>query len=167
MQEKTKEVFIFATANDISRLPPEMLRKGRFDEIFFVDLPGKKARRDIFKIHLQSKEQDGEIVDDDLINKTEGFSGAEIESVVNEALFASYTPGTEPVINAAALHDAAKQIVPLSQTMSDAIKSIREWANSGRCRPANNETPPEIKKSEGPVLRAEVYNPFIEKEGKQ
>lgn len=161
MQEKTKEVFIFATANDISRLPPEMLRKGRFDEIFFVDLPGKKARKEIFKIHLKGKEQNDKIVADDLINETEGFSGAEIEAVVNDALFMSYTRGSSPEIKTAHLHEAAEQIVPLSQTMKDMIKDIREWANNGRCRLANEEEPPKIKSlPPGGVLPSEVYNPF-------
>ncbi len=164
MQEKKKEVFIFATANDISRLPPEILRKGRFDEIFFVDLPGADARKDIFKIHLKSKGQSDKVADDGLISKTEGFSGAEIEAVVNEALFVSYTPGSNPVIKTADLHKVAGQIVPLCKTMGDTINDIREWAGSGRCRLANAEIPPEIKQSGGVVLRTEVYNPFIKKE---
>ncbi|MDY3846653.1 MAG: hypothetical protein SOZ62_07140 [Eubacteriales bacterium] len=96
MQEKKEPVFVVATANDISSLPPELLRKGRFDEIFFVDLPSANERENIFNIHLKNKGRDAKILGLDmqkLVRASEGFSGAEIEEVVNEALFNAYANG--------------------------------------------------------------------------
>jgi len=90
MQEKTSEVYVVATANDISNLPVELLRKGRFDEVFFVDFPNEKERADIFKVHITNRKKDPkdlENVDLQLLaKKTEGFSGADIEMVVKETI---------------------------------------------------------------------------------
>ena len=108
MQEKTKEVFVFATANDLARMPPELLRKGRFDEIFFVDLPGKNAREAIFRIHLDRIEQKDVKPSNELLDKTEGFSGSEIEAVVNEALFFAYESDNTPKIQAVNLINARR-----------------------------------------------------------
>ena len=171
MQEKTKEVFVFATANDLSRMPPELLRKGRFDEIFFVDLPGREARKDIFRIHLDRKGQDvarlSELVPGKLLDETEGYSGSEIEAVVNEALFLAYEPGKVPQVTVKNLLQASSEIVPLSSTMGDVIAKIREWADQ-RCRKANDlkDAPPKIHPGDGPNLRAEISNPFAEDDGK-
>lgn len=167
MQEKTEDVFVFATANDIGRLPPELLRKGRFDEIFFVDLPGEKARRKIFDIHMKLKEQDADIVTDELIKKTEGYSGSEIEAIVGEALFRSYKEGESPRVRADDLKTAAEEMVPLSATMRDAIVNLREWAKD-RCPLANgDEKSPEIRERNQRVrLRAEAHNPFSRVEEK-
>ena len=163
MQEKSKEVFVFATANDISRLPPELLRKGRFDEIFFVDLPGKKARQDIFKIHLKRREQEI-FPTDELIETTEGFSGAEIETVVKEALFMAHKKehGSDRVqISAQQLIEAAKSIIPLSSTMHEWIEKLRVWAGA-RCRKASNDLPKiNLGKKLPPRLKQEISNPFI------
>ena len=167
MQEKTKEVFVFATANDLSRLPPELLRKGRFDEIFFVDLPGSKARKEIFRIHLGSKGQGKVEPTDELVRKTEAFSGAEIEAVVNEALFFAYQPEETPEVTAAHLMEAAENVVPLSSTMGDVITRIRQWAQK-RCRKANDpeDTPPNTVSGDQPRLRAEISNPFEDDNGR-
>lgn len=140
MQEKEKNIFVFATANTLSRLPPELLRKGRFDEIFFTDLPGKEARKEIFGIHLRRKGQKITATDE-LLRKTEGFSGSEIEAVVNEALFLAYEKGAEELhVKAENLLSAAESIVPLSVTMSREINDLREWAKT-RCRKASEELP--------------------------
>ena len=136
MQERAKPVFVIATANDISALPPEMLRKGRFDEIFFVDLPTKRERADIFRVHMHKRLKDPQImgavrVTDEgclkLAEATEGFIGAEIEQVVVAALFEAFAE-SRPL----AWTDfgrAIKATVPLSVTQSERIAEIRDWAN--------------------------------------
>lgn len=135
MNEKTKPVFVIATANNISRLPAEMLRKGRFDEIFFVDLPTINERKIIFKLHLEkrlkgSKSKDFAITDD-LLNKladaTEGFGGSEIEQVVISALFEAFAENR--TLKTEDLFKVIRNTVPLSTTQSGQILAIREWAN--------------------------------------
>ena len=135
MNEKTKPVFVIATANNISRLPAEMLRKGRFDEIFFVDLPTVNERKIIFKLHLEkrlkgSKSKDFAVTDD-LLNKlataTEGFGGSEIEQVVISALFEAFSENR--TLETDDLFKVIKNTVPLSTTQSEQILAIREWAN--------------------------------------
>ena len=130
MQEKTKPVFVVATANDISSLPPELLRKGRFDEIFFVDLPNKEDRKAIFDIHLKKKGFDSQsLFTDKLAEKSVGFNGAEIEEAVNEAMFSAYTENPDsPTLMMKHLIDAIDDIVPLSSTMDEQIKALRTWA---------------------------------------
>ncbi len=132
MQEKTKPVFVVATANDIALLPPELLRKGRFDEIFFVDLPTKNERKSIFYIHLKRKGHNPDNYSlDKLASETFGFNGAEIEECINEAMFAAYTENpNEPKLMMKHLLDAINGIVPLSKTMDKKIESLRQWANS-------------------------------------
>lgn len=135
MSEKTKPVFVIATANNINALPSEMLRKGRFDEIFFVDLPTKAERKVIFKLHLEKRLR-GSIskdfaVTDTLLNKlaeiTEGFVGAEIEQVVISALFEAFSENR--TLSEKDLYKVIKNTVPLSTTQSEQILAIREWAN--------------------------------------
>lgn len=135
MSEKTKPVFVIATANNINALPSEMLRKGRFDEIFFVDLPTKAERKVIFKLHLE-KRLKGSIsknfaITDDLLNRlsetTEGFVGAEIEQVVISALFEAFSENRS--LQEEDLYKVIKNTVPLSTTQSEQILAIREWAN--------------------------------------
>ena len=135
MQEKTKPVFVVATANNISMLPPEMMRKGRFDEIFFVDLPTPKERTIIFRLHLDkmlknSVSEDFEITDkliDKLVDMTEGFVGAEIEQVIISAIFDAFSE--DRTLQEEDLYRAIKNTVPLSKTQHEQIESIREWAN--------------------------------------
>jgi len=135
MQEKTKPVFLIATANNVSQLPPEMLRKGRFDEIFFVDLPDKSERKDIFAIHLKKRGRElKKFKLDALAEATFGFSGAEIEQVIVGALFVAFDAGRE--LTQKDLLDEAKVVVPLSRMMEEDIAEIREWARM-RTRPAS------------------------------
>ena len=140
MQEKTKPVFVVATANDISHLPPEFLRKGRFDEIFFVDLPNYEERKHIFKIHLKKYGQEGISNFDELADKSRYFNGAEIEETVKEAMFISYIENPDAThVTSSHLMKAIEPIVPLAQTMKNKIDGLREWAST-RARPASNTT---------------------------
>jgi len=127
LQEKKSPVFVVATANDIEKLPPEVLRKGRFDEIFFVDLPAEDERREIFAIHLARRNRPPGKFDLDLLaSVSEGFSGAEIEQSVIEAMFSVY--GIKSDIETADLVLALKRMVPLSRTMGRSISERRMWA---------------------------------------
>lgn len=153
MQEKTSPVFVVATANNINLLPPELLRKGRFDEIFFVDLPTAKERENIFSIHLKKKGQDPtKYPMETLGEKTEGFNGAEIEECIKEAMFAAYVDNPEtPKLMASHIMDAIKQTVPLSTTMKEQITALRSWAAT-RAKNASNELPIDGEKKEMPIL---------------
>ena len=166
MQEKKEPVFVVATANDISSLPPELLRKGRFDEIFFVDLPSAKERENIFGIHLKNKGRDYKALGldmDKLVKASEGFSGAEIEEVVNEALFNAYADGQKDV-EMKNLLDCIKDTSPLSRTMAETIANLRKWAEQ-RARLASKEKPEQVQAlgEEIPRLQQEYKNPFISK----
>ncbi|MCB1954828.1 MAG: AAA family ATPase [Rhodocyclaceae bacterium] len=131
MSERSSRVFLVATANDISALPPELMRKGRFDEIFFVDLPSEAVRRDIFEIHLRRRDQDPARFDlAALARATDGFSGAEIEQVVLGALYAMLAQD-QPLATADLLHEALATR-PLSVVMAEKIGALRAWA-AERC----------------------------------
>ncbi len=135
MQEKQKPVFLIATANDVSKLPPEMLRKGRFDEIFFVDLPDQPEREVIFAIHIKKRKRDPKNFDVKALGKVAiGFSGAEIEQVVVGALYRAFAKKKE--LAQQDLIDESDAIVPLSVMMKEEIEELREWA-SMRTRPAS------------------------------
>lgn len=137
MQEKTSPVFIVATANNIENLPPELLRKGRFDEIFFVDLPNFKDRKEIFELHLKKKRQyDIRRFNIELLAKeSEAFSGAEIEQIIIDGMFYAFNEEreftTEDILN------SIKNAVPLSKTTKEKIDMLRQWAASGRARYAS------------------------------
>lgn len=152
MQEKASPVFVVATANNINLLPPELLRKGRFDEIFFVDLPSQKERENIFSIHLEKKGQNPSQYPMEMLGKkTEGFNGAEIEECIKEAMFAAYVEAPDnPKLQAKHLVDAISKTVPLSTTMKEQISALRNWAST-RAKNASNETSIE-KKKEMPIL---------------
>jgi hypothetical protein len=135
LSEKTAPVFVVATANDISQLPPELLRKGRLDEIFFVDLPGREERREIFRIHLTKRGREAAQFDlTALADASLNFSGAEIEEALNSALYDAFYArrnlATPDVLAAIA------QTVPLAKTMDEHISRLRVWAG-GRARNAN------------------------------
>ncbi|MBQ8844537.1 MAG: AAA family ATPase [Clostridia bacterium] len=169
MQEKKEPVFVVATANDISSLPPELLRKGRFDEIFFVDLPSAKERENIFNIHLNHKNRNAKSLNLDmqkLVKATEGFSGAEIEEVVNEALFNAYANGQKD-LEQANLIECINSTSPLSRTMAETIANLRKWAEQ-RARLASKEKPEEVKDlgEDIPRLQQEYKNPFINRKNK-
>jgi SpoVK/Ycf46/Vps4 family AAA+-type ATPase len=135
MAENDARTFLVATANDIETLPPELLRKGRMDEIFFVDLPDPDTRRSIFEIHLKKRDLDAAGVDvESLAAACDGFSGAEIEQAVVSALYASHANG-EPLDTRALLkeiHDTR----PLSVVMAERVEALRTWATE-RTVPAN------------------------------
>jgi ATP-dependent 26S proteasome regulatory subunit len=135
LSEKSKPVFVLATANDITQLPPELLRKGRLDEIFFVDLPDASERKLIFSIHLAKRGRKPEGFDIDALGAAaEGFSGAEIEQAVISALYDAFYLGRD-IETADVLHSVG-ETVPLSKTMSEGISGLRSWAE-GRARPAS------------------------------
>ena len=126
MQEKENTVFIVATANDISKIPPEFLRKGRFDELFFVDLPNVEERRKIIEIHLKKRKKWNKGIDSiALIQKTEGFNGADLEAVVKEAIEDAFIDGKEKITTEALL-ETIKNTKSISSTMKDKIDKIRE-----------------------------------------
>jgi SpoVK/Ycf46/Vps4 family AAA+-type ATPase len=127
LQERRGDVFVVATANDITRLPPELMRKGRFDEIFFVDLPSVAERRAIFSIHLKKRQQPVNVFDlDALAAATDGFSGAEIEQVVVSGLYTAFSDRRE--LSTALLVEEASKTRPLSVTMGERFAEMREWA---------------------------------------
>lgn len=129
LAEKGREVFVVATANDISALPPELVRKGRFDEIFFVDLPGSEVRESILKIHLQNRGQPATNFDlGTLAAAMHGFSGAEIEQAVVSALYTAQA-NNAPLSNVHILGEIQKTR-PLSVVMSERIESLRHWASA-------------------------------------
>jgi SpoVK/Ycf46/Vps4 family AAA+-type ATPase len=127
MQDRKGEVFIVATANDIERLPPEFLRKGRFDEIFFVDLPDLETRREIFRIHLSSRGQAADRFDlGSLALEARGFSGSEIEEAVVSGLYTAFSDELDLTTE-----DLLREIhatVPLSVTMAERVEALRAWA---------------------------------------
>ncbi|MCL5774447.1 MAG: AAA family ATPase [Firmicutes bacterium] len=136
LQEKTSPVFVVATANEISKLPPELLRKGRFDEIFFVDLPSEAERKEIFMIHIRKRSRDPANFDiERLVADSEGFSGAEIEEAVISALYDAFSEGGE--LNTDRISNAIKQTFPLSKTMQEDMEALRKWA-SARTRYASS-----------------------------
>ena len=117
-----------ATSNNISQLPPELLRKGRFDEIFFIDLPNREERKEIFRIHLKKRKRNPEDYDlEELSRLCRGYSGSEIEEVVISALYDAFDRGSD--ISQTILNEAVGTMIPLSQTMSEEIKNIRNWAD--------------------------------------
>lgn len=127
LQEKKTPVFVVATCNNVSQLPPELLRKGRFDEIFFVDLPSKEERKDIFKIHLEKRNRDSKGFNiEKLAEKSIGFSGSEIEEIIISSLYDAFDDGKE--LDQSYIEKTIENMVPLSQTMEDQIKGTREWA---------------------------------------
>lgn len=139
MQEKENTVFIVATANDISRMPPEFLRKGRFDELFFVDLPNGEERRKIIDIHLKKRKKWNKEIDSiALIKETEGFNGADIEAVVKDTIEAAFIDGKEK-ITTDDLIKSVKDTKSISNTLKDKIKQIKETIEKIDIKPASKE----------------------------
>lgn len=164
MQEKRDPVFVVATANRIDMLPPELLRKGRFDEIFFVDLPTRAVREEILSIHLRKKRRDPSDYDlAKLAERSVGFSGAELEEAVREGLYDAFAEGRELATEHIAR--AVDKTFPLSRTMRDQIESLRQWAKV-RARLANGQPPEALPQDTAetavPRLKQETTrNPFI------
>lgn len=135
MQEKQAPVFVVATANNLKGLPPELLRKGRLDEIFFVDLPRGRERAEIFQIHLRRLRRDPAAFDlKKLVTATRGFSGAEIEQVIISALHDSFFDNRE--LDTQDMVRAIEDTVPLSRTMREEVNQLRAWA-ADRARPVS------------------------------
>jgi len=144
LSEKQAPVFVVATANDISLLPPELLRKGRFDEIFFIDLPTFIERKEIFRVHLSKRKMNPDEFDlDELAQVSNGYSGAEIEEAIISAMFDSFYEKEK--LNTKRLIESIRQTIPLSKTMSEDIDELRKWAND-RARIA---TSPELANEPG------------------
>jgi len=135
LSEKVAPVFVVATANDISQLPPELLRKGRLDEIFFVDLPSPVERREVFEIHITKRGRDATRFDlQKLVDASAEFSGAEIEEAINSALYDAFYARQELTFEHVLA--ALRQTVPLAKTMDQQINGLRAWAE-GRARNAS------------------------------
>ena len=135
MQDRNGDVFVVATANDISRLPAEFLRKGRFDEIFFVDLPDAATRAEIFRIHLTNRGQDSSAFHLETLGAaTDGYSGSEIEEVVVSSLYTAFSTSAELTMEL--LLSEAEGTVPLSVSRAEHVEELRAWARE-RARPAN------------------------------
>ncbi len=135
MQDRKAPVFVAATCNNVSALPPELIRKGRFDELFFVDLPNHAERKQIFAIHLKRRKRNPAEFDlDQVAAAARGYSGAEIEAAVQTALYAAFS--SKQTVSTLGLLDALKATVPLSVTRSEEIEELRTWA-SQRAVPAS------------------------------
>jgi len=134
MAEKTSAVFVVATANGVERLPGELLRKGRFDEIFLLDLPDAAERQAILDLQLRRRRPHHQLPLAVLVDRTEGFSGAELEQTVIEAMHLAFSERRD--FNEADLIAAASQVVPLSRTAREQLDSLKAWAAAGRARPA-------------------------------
>lgn len=135
LQERESAVFVIATANDIGALPPELLRKGRFDEIFFVDLPEPDVRKEIFGIHLKKRGREPADFDlEALADTAEGRSGSEIEQAVISALHEAYSNKSK--LDTAGIITALQNSPPLSVTMAESVQCLRAWAKN-RCVPAD------------------------------
>jgi SpoVK/Ycf46/Vps4 family AAA+-type ATPase len=153
MQEKTSPVFIAATANNKDVLPSELLRKGRFDELFFVTLPNEEEREEIFEVHIRKRGREARIREFDLkrlAKKSDRYSGAEIEQAIIDAMFMAFVEKrdftTEHIL------ECLSKIVPLSKTKEEEIRRLEDWARQGNARPASIAFR-EISKEESSLLR--------------
>ncbi len=159
LQEKKKPVFVIATANDVQKLPPELLRKGRLDEIFFIDLPSRKERREILDIHLRIRGRDVAKYDlERLITASEGYSGSEIEQAIIASLYDAYDNGRD--ITTEDIEHNLFVSVPISRTMDYKIRQLRDWA-ADRARVASfpedlDEAPPTATGGEVVVTSVDV-----------
>jgi len=143
LQDKRSPVFVVATANDLSGIPPEFLRQGRFDDIFFVGLPGDQERDTVFRIHLARRKRDADRFElKTLVDASQGFSGAEIEQTVVGGLFRAFEAGRE--LETADMAAAAKETYPLSRSRAREIALLTAWA-SRNAKPASR--PPEAPRT--------------------
>ena len=132
MSEKESSVFVIATANAIDKLPPELLRKGRFDEIFFLDLPNSNERLSILELHLKRRRPNYNFPLSTIVDRTSGYSGAELEQAVIEAMHYSFSEKRE--ISEKDLIKAVSELVPLSRTAKEQLELLKNWSSSGRAR---------------------------------
>ena len=137
MQEKKMPVFVVATANDVSALPPELLRRGRFDEIFFLDLPTSEEREQIVSVHLRKRKRNpGNFDIDSIVAQSEGYVGAEIEQAIIDALYSAFDDDGREVITSD-ITASLEKLVPLSKSQQERISSLRNWLVDGRARSAS------------------------------
>jgi SpoVK/Ycf46/Vps4 family AAA+-type ATPase len=152
MQEKTAPVFVVATANNIASLPPELLRKGRFDEIFFLDLPSAEERREIVAVHLRKRRRLPQDFDTErLARESEGYVGAEIEQAVLDAMYAGFAAGRE--FTTEDVSAALRRQVPLSVSQRETIEALRTWLRDGR---AQSASVPEARQVERPFVPLDI-----------
>ncbi len=145
MSEKTAPCFVVATANDISRLPPELLRRGRFDEVFFLDLPAERERLEILAVHVRRSGRDPQTFDLAAVAAaTEGLVGSELAQLVLDGLVLAFDDGRE--VTTADLQRCAAEVVPLAVSQRERIGTLRAWMAEGRARPA----------STGPAIRPTI-----------
>ena len=135
MAEKKSSVFVIATANAIDKLPAELLRKGRFDEIFFLDLPNPEERLSILELHLKKRRPNYNFPLSTIIDRTNGYSGAELEQAVIEGMHYSFSERRE--LMEKDLIKAVSELIPLSRTAREQIDTLKEWSSTGRARPAS------------------------------
>ena len=135
MAEKESAVFVIATANAIDKLPAELLRKGRFDEIFFLDLPNSEERLSILDLHLKKRRPSYSFPLSTIIDRTDGYSGAELEQAVIEGMHFSFSENRE--LMEKDLIKAVSELVPLSRTAKEQIDLLKEWSSTGRARSAS------------------------------
>ena len=129
MAERKSRVFLVATANAVQQLPPELLRKGRFDEIFFVDLPDHCTRAEVLRLHLVKRRVDCSTFSLDALSEAcAGFSGAEIEQAIVSALYGAHADKTE--VDEARLLTEIRKTRPLSVLMAEQVQGLRDWASS-------------------------------------
>lgn len=143
MQEKTAPCFVVATANDISSLPPELLRKGRFDEIFFLDLPTRREREAIFAVHLAKRNRlpaDYDIAR--LADESDGYVGSEIEQAVIDAMYVGFNAGRE--FTTEDVSACLKRQIPLSVSQRETVESLRAWLHEGRAQSASGVGPTSV-----------------------
>jgi SpoVK/Ycf46/Vps4 family AAA+-type ATPase len=150
MQEKESPCFVVATANDISSLPPELLRKGRFDEIFFLDLPSIEERLEIFSVHLRKRHRIPRDFDlDALAQASEGYVGSEIEQAIIDAMYVGFNSGRE--FTTRDILDALKIQVPLSRSQKERVETLRNWLREGRAQSASYQGASEASEQFVPI----------------
>ncbi|MFO0926654.1 MAG: AAA family ATPase [Gemmataceae bacterium] len=155
MQEKTAPVFVVATANDVRALPPELLRKGRFDEIFFLDLPTAAERKEILAVHLRKRGRRPDAFDLDLlVHHSEGHVGAELEQAVIDAMYAAFADGREFTTGDVAL--AVRRQVPLAVAQRETVQTLRAWLHEGRAQSASVPIGPDGRPA---ILPLELHRP--------
>ncbi len=151
LQENRKEVFIVATANNIHDLPPELLRKGRFDEIFFVDLPSEKERFEIISLYIQKylNVKVSEAILNNLVSLSEKFSGADIESTIRNVAY--HVIADNVTLSVEMLADAFKNTMPTYKASAEKVEKIREWAKDKTIRASKDERTAEKKEAKSEV----------------
>jgi SpoVK/Ycf46/Vps4 family AAA+-type ATPase len=154
MQEKKKPVFVVATANDISRLPPELLRRGRFDEIFFLDLPTQPERAEILKVHIAKRNRPPERFDvERLASLSEGYVGAEVEQAVIDAMYRAFNDASKPgrEFTTEDIAQCLGKLVPMSRSQKEIVDSLRQWLSEGRAQSASFKEVEQARKTFVPI----------------